>query len=127
VSVTVVAVVIMILVQRNDKLLEQLAGEARTDALTGLLNRRGFDERASLELGHARRENRWVAVLVFDIDYFKRINDEWGHEIGDRVLARIGDLLREYSRDIDVTARFGGEEFVVLLPRCTSADAETFA
>jgi len=123
----VVAVVVLTLVHRNDLLLTRLAEEARTDALTGLLNRRGFEERASLELAHARREQRFVAVVAFDIDYFKRINDEWGHEVGDRVLTHIGVLLARESRDIDVTARFGGEEFVVLLPGCSSGDAERFA
>jgi diguanylate cyclase (GGDEF)-like protein len=127
ISVTVVAVVIMILVRRNDKLLEQLADEARTDALTGLLNRRGFDERAELELAHSRREQRSLAIVAFDIDYFKRINDEWGHEIGDRVLARVGTLLAAQSRDIDIAARLGGEEFVVLLPGAGDAEAERFA
>jgi diguanylate cyclase (GGDEF)-like protein len=119
-------VVILTLVRRNDMLLTQLAEEARTDTLTGLLNRRGFDERASLELAHARRESRSIAVVTFDIDFFKRINDEWGHEIGDRVLVRIGELLTSRTRDIDVAARFGGEEFVVLLPGCTSSEAEAF-
>ena len=127
VSVSVVAVVVLTLVHRNDLLLTRLAEEARTDSLTGLLNRRGFEERATLELAHARREQRVVAVVAFDIDYFKRINDEWGHEIGDLVLTRIGHLLARESRDIDITARFGGEEFVVLLPGCSSADAESFA
>jgi diguanylate cyclase (GGDEF)-like protein len=127
VSVSVVAVVVLTLVHRNDLLLTRLAEEARTDALTGLLNRRGFEERALLELAHARREQRSVAVVAFDIDYFKRINDEWGHEVGDRVLAHIGQLLERQSRDIDVAARFGGEEFVVLLPSCNSYDAHRFA
>ena len=127
VSVSVVAVVVLTLVHHNDMLLTRLAGEARTDALTGLLNRRGFDERAIARARPRQARGRSLAVVVFDIDYFKRINDEWGHEVGDRVLARIGELLREQSRDIDVTARFGGEEFVVLLPRCTSADAAAFA
>jgi diguanylate cyclase (GGDEF)-like protein len=126
VSVTVVAAVILALARRNEMLLRQLADEARTDMLTGLLNRRGFDERASLELAHARRDGRSIAVVTFDIDFFKRINDEWGHEIGDRVLVRTGQLLTSHTRDIDVAARFGGEEFVVLLPGCTSADAEVF-
>ena len=127
VSVSVVAVVVLTLVHRNDLLLTRLAEEARTDSLTGLLNRRGFEERASLELAHARREERVVAVVTFDIDYFKRINDEWGHEIGDRVLERIGHLLARETRDIDVAARFGGEEFVVLLPGCSSDEARSFA
>jgi diguanylate cyclase (GGDEF)-like protein len=126
VSVSVVSVVVLTLVHRNDLLLTALAEEARTDILTGLLNRRGFEERALLELAHARREERSIAVVIFDVDYFKRVNDEWGHEIGDRVLVRIGELLTGQSRDIDVAARFGGEEFVVLLPGCTSSDAEAF-
>ncbi|HEX7610579.1 MAG TPA: GGDEF domain-containing protein [Solirubrobacteraceae bacterium] len=127
VSVTVVAVVIQTLVRRNDMLLTQLLDEARTDALTGLLNRRGFDERAQLELAHARREGRALAVVVFDIDYFKRVNDEWGHETGDRVLARMGRIVAGQSRDIDVAARLGGEEFVVLLPGAGDHEAEVFA
>ncbi len=126
VSVSVVAVVVLTLVHHNDLLLTRLADEARTDALTGLLNRRGFEERASLEFARARREGCSMAVAVFDVDYFKRINDEWGHEIGDRVLARTGELMQAHTRDIDVLARFGGEEFVVLLPDCGSADAEVF-
>ena len=126
VSVSVVAVVILTLVRHNDELLDRLVDEARTDALTGLLNR-GFDERASLELARARREGGPLAAVVFDIDYFKRVNDEWGHEVGDRVLARTGELLASESREFDVVARFGGEEFVVLLPGQDGAQAEAFA
>lgn len=127
VAVSVLAIVVLTLVDRNDRLLSQLAGEARTDALTGLLNRRGFDERASLELTRSRRDGGSIAVLAFDIDYFKHINDEWGHEIGDRVLVRIGRLLRTESRDIDVVARFGGEEFIIMLPACGDAEAKALA
>jgi len=127
ISVSVIAVVVRTLVRRNEQLLAQLAGEARTDALTGLLNRRGFEERAALELAHARREAHSIAVVMFDIDYFKRINDEHGHEVGDRVLARIGELLTAHARDVDVVARVGGEEFVALLPGCASSDAVVFA
>ncbi|MBA3808041.1 MAG: GGDEF domain-containing protein, partial [Solirubrobacterales bacterium] len=116
VSLSVVAAVVETLARRSDSLLARLAGEARTDTLTGLLNRRGFDERAAFELAHARRDSGSVAAVAFDIDRFKHINDEWGHEIGDRVLARVGGLLAEHSREIDVTARLGGDEFVVLLP-----------
>jgi diguanylate cyclase (GGDEF)-like protein len=127
VSVSVVAGVVQLLADRNDELLVRLAGEARTDKLTGLLNRRGFDERASLELVHAKRENGSIAVAAFDIDYFKRVNDEWGHETGDRVLAGLGAILTSHSRDIDVVARIGGEEFAILLPGATSADAGALA
>jgi diguanylate cyclase (GGDEF)-like protein len=126
VCVCLVAGVVLTLVNRNELLLAQLQSEARTDTLTGLLNRRGFDERARLELAHARRDGRSIAVVAFDIDYFKRINDEWGHETGDRVLARIGLLLASHSRDIDVAARIGGEEFAVLLPGSNSDDADGF-
>jgi diguanylate cyclase (GGDEF)-like protein len=127
ISVSVVAAVILTLVDRNDRLLTQLAEEARTDALTGLLNRRGFDERAHLELARARREDASIAIVAFDIDYFKRVNDEWGHETGDRVLERVAGLLADSSREIDVVARFGGEEFVVLLPGEDAEGGREFA
>jgi diguanylate cyclase (GGDEF)-like protein len=126
VSVSVVAAVVLMLTRRNEELLARLAGEARTDKLTGLLNRRGFEERASVELAHARREGHAIAVVSFDIDYFKRVNDEWGHGTGDRVLVRLGAVLNSQCRDVDVVARIGGEEFVVLLPATNSADADVF-
>ena len=124
---SVLVVVTAMLARRNRELLAQLAGEARTDALTGLLNRRGFDERAEIELTRARRDSSTVAVVIFDIDYFKRINDEWGHETGDAVLARTAAVLAEQSRDIDVVARLGGEEFAVLMPTCDAEGAALLA
>ncbi len=127
VTVGVVAVVVMTLVRHNDEMLVSLESEARTDALTGLLNRRGFDERAALELARARREEACVALAAFDLDHFKRINDEWGHDVGDRVLINAAATLQAESRDIDVVARFGGEEFVALLPGADTEDAQAFA
>lgn len=127
VSASVVAIVVMTLVYRNDELLRELAAEARTDALTGLVNRRGFEERAAVELARSRREQTWMAVVVFDLDYFKRINDEWGHDVGDRVLMRAGRVLSEHARDFDVVARLGGEEFVVMLPGADPREAHGFA
>jgi diguanylate cyclase (GGDEF)-like protein len=126
VSVCSVAVVILVLERRNGLLVARLADEARTDALTGLLNRRGFGERASVELAHARRDRRQIAIASFDIDYFKHINDEWGHPIGDRVLAHLAHVLGSECREIDVAARLGGEEFAVLLPGSNSSDADAF-
>jgi diguanylate cyclase (GGDEF)-like protein len=126
VSACSIAVVILALERRNQLLVTRLADEARTDALTGLLNRRGFYERASVELAHARREGGQLAVATFDLDYFKRINDEWGHETGDQVLAHLGRLLTAECREIDIAARLGGEEFTVLLPGSDSAEADAF-
>jgi diguanylate cyclase (GGDEF)-like protein len=126
-SVTVVAAVIQMLMRNSDRLHARLVSEARMDKLTGLLNRRGFDERAAIEMAHAKRDKRSIAVASFDIDYFKRINDEWGHETGDRVLARLGVALTSQSRDVDVVARLGGDEFVAVLPGADSADADAFA
>jgi len=126
VAMSVLATFTEILARRSDGLLARLAGEARTDALTGLLNRRGFEEHASFDLAHARRDGESVAAIAVDIDYFKHINDEWGHAAGDRVLARVGEVLAAHSREVDVSARFGGDEFVVLLPGGTRSDAEAF-
>jgi diguanylate cyclase (GGDEF)-like protein len=125
-SVCAISVVVLVLERRNELLLTRLRGEARTDLLTGLLNRRGFDERAAIELAHAKREHRSIAVATFDLDRFKHINDEWGHQTGDLVLAWIGALLADQCRDVDVAARFGGEEFVVLLPGIDCAGAAAF-
>jgi diguanylate cyclase (GGDEF)-like protein len=127
VSVTAIAVVVRALEERNERLVQTLRTEARVDPLTGLLNRRGFDERAAVELGHVTREARPFVVVVFDIDHFKLVNDEWGHEIGDRVLQRVGALLSEHARTVDVLARFGGEEFVVMLPDTDVAGGQAFA
>jgi diguanylate cyclase (GGDEF)-like protein len=126
VSACSIAVVILALDHRNKVLVARLASEARTDALTGLLNRRGFDERAVIELAHARRYRGQMAVATFDIDHFKHINDEWGHQTGDLVLAHLARVLSVEGREIDVVARLGGEEFTVLLPGSDDADAEAF-
>jgi diguanylate cyclase (GGDEF)-like protein len=126
-SASVLVVITAMLARRNRDLLTVLASEARTDSLTGLLNRRGFDERAEIELTRARREGSSIAVVVFDIDYFKRINDEWGHDTGDAVLARTAAVLADQTRDIDVVARLGGEEFGVLLPESDTEGAAELA
>jgi diguanylate cyclase (GGDEF)-like protein len=125
-STTVVAAIFELLVTRNERLVERLAGEARVDALTGALNRRGFDERAAIELAHALREQRSLAFVMLDIDYFKQVNDEWGHDTGDLVLAALARLLATLSREVDAVARIGGEEFGVLMPGANSQDADAF-
>jgi diguanylate cyclase (GGDEF)-like protein len=124
VSVCGVALVVLVLESRNEMLVERLAEEARTDPLTGLLNRRGFDEHAARESAHAGRDGSPIALATLDIDHFKQVNDEWGHLVGDRVLANLARLLAGESRVIDVAARLGGEEFAVLMPGCDAAGAE---
>ena len=127
VAVTAISIVVCALEGRNRRLVAKLSLEARLDPLTGLLNRRGFDERAAVVVSHLRRDPQAFSVVIFDIDHFKRINDAWGHDVGDRVLRHIGGLLAAQARDIDVLARFGGEEFVVLLPGTGHEGARAFA
>lgn len=93
-----------------------------TDGLTGLYNRRRLMETLESETRRARRNRHALALLIADIDYFKQYNDRFGHLAGDEVLRRVAAILRETTRDVDCVARFGGEEFVVLMPE-TDADA----
>jgi diguanylate cyclase (GGDEF)-like protein len=121
-----VSLVVLVLERRNEVLVTRLAEEARTDPLTGLLNRRGFDEHAVREFAHSGRDGSPIALAMLDIDHFKRVNDEWGHLVGDRVLAHLARILASESRGIDVAARLGGEEFAVLMPGGDTTGARAF-
>ncbi len=101
----------------------ELGRQAQTDALTGLLNRRVFDPMLVRMLADARRSGRELSVLMIDADHFKRINDIHGHAVGDEVLRTMADTLRGRLRPSDVIARFGGEEFAVLLPETSPSRA----
>jgi diguanylate cyclase (GGDEF)-like protein len=101
--------------------------QARTDALTGLLNRRGFETQMAFGLAMARRSGRPLSLITVDVDHFKRVNDTYGHEAGDEVLRRLARTLEERLRGSDVIARLGGEEFVVLLPDTDLAGAQAIA
>ena len=94
---------------------------ATTDALTGLLNRRAFLESTTREVARAKRYNNDLSVVLLDVDHFKQINDKRGHAAGDMVLSAVGKLLNSSLRTCDIVARWGGEEFVLLLPS-TSLD-----
>ena len=100
---------------------------AATDALTGCLNRRALSEALANELDRARRYNLALTILLLDIDRFKQINDTRGHIAGDSVLRQVGELLIREARSVDIVARFGGEEFVVVMPETAMDGAAIFA
>ena len=100
---------------------------AETDPLTGLFNRRALRDRMDRELGRAERNTSVASCLMLDIDLFKRLNDTYGHELGDRVLVQLADTLRREQRAMDVLARVGGEEFVVLLAETGIRGARIYA
>ena len=100
---------------------EELSRLALTDGLTGLSNRRGFDQQIEDEIWRARRFNHGLGLLIFDLDRFKSVNDNWGHAQGDVVLRAFAEVLMNSSRRVDKIARYGGEEFALLLP---GTDAE---
>lgn len=106
--------------QRNLALAEM---RAASDALTGLPNRRAADESIKRMVAHAGRSVTPLSVILFDLDHFKRVNDLHGHEQGDKVLASVGQILTTSIRASDFAARFGGEEFLVLLPDTARAGA----
>jgi diguanylate cyclase (GGDEF)-like protein len=98
---------------------------AAVDSLTGIYNRRSWDEHLARELARARRERRPLSVVMIDLDHFKRYNDEHGHPEGDRLLAEVATGWRTVIRATDVLARYGGEEFSLALPDCSASDAVT--
>lgn len=93
------------------------------DSLTGLLTHASIKERLAQEFDRASRQGKPLAVAMVDIDFFKRVNDSWGHPVGDQVIKTLGHLLRQRLRRQDSVGRYGGEEFLVILPECSTADA----
>jgi diguanylate cyclase (GGDEF)-like protein len=100
----------------------ELTQIATTDSLTGLMNRSAFVERANQEL--CCRDNQQVCLVMIDVDHFKRINDAWGHQVGDEALRHLASVVGASLRSVDTLSRFGGDEFMLLLPRSNAADAE---
>lgn len=108
-------------------MVDSLNVKASTDALTGALNRHGFHELAGAELQRALRYHRSLALIIADVDHFKKINDGCGHAVGDRVLIELARLIRDNKRGADIFARWGGEEFVILAPETTAEEAACLA
>jgi diguanylate cyclase (GGDEF)-like protein/putative nucleotidyltransferase with HDIG domain len=120
-TTVVVGLLAAVLRERSDRLIDQLGEAARTDPLTGLLNRRGFQEVIEGQFGGQ------LALIFADLDHFKALNDRFGHHLGDDVLRRCGELLSAASPRGAAAARTGGEEFAIVLPGWTTAQAQELA
>jgi len=111
---------------KNAELVERLHNAATTDELTGLLNRRALEERLEAEISRSQRHQIKTSIVLVDVDHFKTINDTLGHAAGDRYLILLGQALVHHIRALDVVGRQGGDEFLVILPMTSAAEALIF-
>jgi diguanylate cyclase (GGDEF)-like protein len=111
----------------NAALFKSIEHLAAVDSLTGIYNRRKLFELGRSEYHRARRFHRPLSILMFDIDHFKRVNDTFGHSVGDLVLSQFAHLLKAGIRDIDILGRYGGEEFLIILPETRKTTAVSIA
>jgi len=100
---------------------------SETDKLTGLKNRRYFQEKLEEQLSNNEKSASPFSLFILDIDHFKKVNDTFGHQVGDEVLAQLAQLLKNQARSLDIVARYGGEEFVVILPETDQNEAKAIA
>jgi diguanylate cyclase (GGDEF)-like protein len=122
----VIALISLYYNYRLRRLNEQLVLMSETDPMTRLSNRRKIDQILNMEFERAHRYNHSLSVILIDIDHFKKVNDEYGHLIGDSVIKMIGEILRRSARRYDGVGRWGGEEFIIVCPETTCADAVAF-
>ena len=106
-----------------DAMAQEIQNLVTHDPLTDLLNKREFEKRLEHEIARARRYNKAVSLLMVDIDYFKNVNDEYGHQVGDIVLRLVSSIVNNQTRSIDHVARYGGEELVLVLPEASKQTA----
>jgi diguanylate cyclase (GGDEF)-like protein len=107
----------------NAQMFEEMERRASTDFLTGLPNHRFFDTTLNTELSRAQRYSRPLSLLMIDLDYLKEVNDRYGHQNGDHVIRVVGETIRRTCREVDFAARYGGEEYMVILPDTSLAGA----
>ena len=126
ISLAILLAALIIVWTRNERF-EELRREARQDPLTGLKNRRSFDDDLRREVARSNRHRTPGALLMIDLDHFKHVNDTFGHPAGDRLIKEVAAILRERVRESDVLARLGGDEFAVILPNTSVAEARLVA
>jgi diguanylate cyclase (GGDEF)-like protein len=112
---------------QNARYFEKVRHMAYVDGLTGIFNRRYFETRIEEEIERANRYKGAMSVIMFDIDHFKRLNDEFGHLLGDEVLRQVSNVFGQNLRKVDIACRFGGEEFAIIVPETTGEDAYAVA
>ncbi len=117
----------LILIWSRNERMQELQRQAGQDSLTGLKNRRRFEEDLRSEMARSGRMGRTGALMMLDLDYFKRVNDSLGHPAGDLLIREIAGVLKRRARATDVLARLGGDEFAIVLPQCDSEEAQSVA
>lgn len=126
ISLAILLAALIVVWTRNERF-QELRREARQDPLTGLKNRRTFDDDLRREVARSNRHRTPGALLMIDLDHFKHVNDTFGHPAGDRLIKEVAAILRERVRESDVLARLGGDEFAVILPNTSVAEARLVA
>ena len=114
-------------ITKMKKMEDELKKLTITDQLTGIYNRLKFSESLTNEINRLKRYNSGLSIIMFDIDHFKTVNDTFGHDVGDEVLIKLSGMINEYIRDTDIFSRWGGEEFIILLPHTKIKDASNLA